>query len=310
MKTANPQNIKIGIVGSGVVGSATGRGLAKKGFDITFIDTNRDVVEKLNQEHFQAFLPEDFINGNWNFDISMVSVPTPTVNKAIKLTYLKAAVEEIGRRLATYPHYHLVVVRSTVLPGTTENFVIPLLEKKSGKKVGRDFGVCMNPEFLRAKSALADFSNPRLTVFGEYDKKSGDMLEQVYRVFEKPIYRVTLREAEFQKYVHNLFNAAKISFFNEMRGVGKSIGIDPQKAFNLVAASAEGMWNPSYATKDMGPFGGVCLPKDTQAFLSWGEALGFSLPLLRTTIAVNEFLILKNARERELLEKNDSSRVY
>jgi UDP-glucose 6-dehydrogenase len=125
---------------------------------------------------------------------------------------------------------------------------------------------------------------------GELDKKSGDLLEEVYHWVDCPMYRLPLKEAEMQKFVHNLCNATKISFFNEMRLVCRQIGLDCEKIFPLVAQSAESIWNPIYGTRDLGPFGGKCLPKDTAAFLSWAKEQGVQTPLVNAALKVNQTL--------------------
>ena len=174
--------------------------------------------------------------------------------------------------------------------GTTEEVVIPILEEYSGKNAGRDFGICANPEYLRERCAEEDFSNPWIVVIGELDKRSGDLLQEVYHWVDCPIYRIPIKEAEMQKFVHNLFNANKISFFNEMRLVCQQLGLDCEKIFPLVAQSAEAIWNPLYGTRDLGPFGGSCLPKDTIAFLSWAKKRGMEIPLVDAVLKVNEAL--------------------
>lgn len=279
------KKLKLSIIGSGVVGQATGKGFASKGFDITFIDVNPTIIDKLKNTGFEAYLASDLNIPN-DTDISIFTVPTPTINGEAQLNYLKLAAKDLGKRLLKMNKYHLAVVRSTVPPGTTES-VIKILEKYSGKKAGEDFGVCMNPEYLREVSATQDFANPWIVVIGEFDKKSGDLLEKVYAKFRCPIYRVPLKEAEMQKYVHNLYNAFKITFFNEMRRIAKAIKVDPENMFELTVKSCEGIWNHKYGIRDFGPFSGSCLPKDTQAFLAWAQKKGLEADLLEATIEVN-----------------------
>ena len=282
------------IVGPGIVGQATGKVLVKKGIKVGFLGIIREQIEDLKKEGYTAFTKDELLNGSYNFDITMFTVPTPTVNGTIDLSILEHASADLGKRLRLFKKYHLVVVKSTVPPGTTENLVIPTIEKYSGKKAGRDFGACMNPEYLREKTAYDDTLNPWMILVGEYDKKSGDMLDLIYKdKFGCPIYRCELKTAEMQKYVHNLYNAVKITFFNEMRGIGKEIGADTEKMFKLAAISAEGMWNPKYGIGDRGPFDGSCLPKDTQAFFHWSQTWGFDASLLRTVIDVNNKLTNK-----------------
>jgi len=276
--------IKIAIIGSGVVGQATGKGFVSKGFDITFVDVNPTIIENLKKDGYNAYLATDTIPET---DISIFTVPTPTIDDQISLEYLKTATRDLGKRIAKMKKYHLAVVRSTVPPGTTEN-IITILEEYSGKKAGKDFGVCMNPEYLREVSSVSDFANPWIVVIGELDKKSGDLLEKVYSTFDCPINRIPLKDAEMQKYVHNLYNASKITFFNEMRRIAQHIGVNADTIFELTVKSCEGIWNPSYGTRDFGPFGGACLPKDTQAFLAWAKENGLQADLLESTISVNK----------------------
>lgn len=290
--------LSLAIIGSGVVGQATGKGFIEKGFDVSFIDVNPSIVENLSQQGYSAYLTSDISNIPTS-DISIFTVSTPTINGEINLKFLKAAAKDLGKRLSKIKKYHLAVVRSTVVPGTTEGVVLKLLEKYSGKKVGKDFGLCMNPEYLREAQAASDFANPWIVVIGEYDKRSGDLLERVYqqvvesgnKKFDCPIYRVPIKEAEMQKYVHNLFNACKITFFNEMRRVAKAIKVDSERMIGLVVKSCEGIWNPKYGTKDLGPFAGSCLPKDTEAFLYFAQRKGLNVDLLETTIEVNKTFI-------------------
>ena len=208
---------------------------------------------------------------------------------------MEAAAIDLGKRIAKTKKYHLVVVKSTVVPGTTENLVIKTIEKYSGKKVGRDFGACMNPEYLREKTAYDDTFAPWIILIGEYDKKSGDLLNSVYEgKFNCSIFRCEIREAEMQKYVHNLFNAAKITFYNEMRKIAGQIDVDADKIFKYAAISCEGMWNPKYGIANLGPFDGSCLPKDTEAFLDWAQSNGFDASLLRSVVNVNDTLARKS----------------
>lgn len=287
MNQNKPYGLKLSIIGPGIVGKAVGQAFISKGLDVTFIGHNPKRNDLLKSEGYKSYLTEELTNGGYNFDVTFLTVPTPTNNGQIDLKSLYEASVYLGNRLAYINNYHLVVVKSTVLPGTTENLVIKTIEKYSGKRVGKDFGVCMNPEYLREKSALEDALDPKLILIGEYDKRSGDVLSRAYEDFDGPLYRVSLAEAEMQKYIHNLFNAAKISFFNEMRNIGKQMEVNIEKLFKLTALSAEGLWNPKYGTMDKGSFGGKCLPKDTQAFLAWTQRNGHAADLLKTVIRVN-----------------------
>jgi len=296
---------KVLIVGSGVVGEATGTVLASHGFDVTFCDVNPGVVSRLRDKGLRAFQSEEIDKPDT--DIYMVSVPTYPIDickdeaTADKLEqkisplewceagidFTKDAAETLAKWLRASRKYQVVVMRSAVLPGTTEELVIPILQEHSGKQVGPDFGVCVNPEYLREKNSFDDLAKPWVTCIGSNDKKAGDILEAFYHWSSAPIYRVSIREAEMQKFIHNLYNAAKISFFNEMRLVSERIGVDADRIIPIVVKSAEAMWNPEYGTKNYGPFGGRCLPKDSLAFISWAKKGGIETRIMEAAVEVN-----------------------
>lgn len=291
---------RVAVIGSGFVGEATGKGLEKHNNDITFVDVVREKITKLREEGFKAYLPEDYTK--ITTDITMFCVPTPTVGGEINLEYLLTAVQQFAKRLKDYDGYHVAVIRSTVPPHTTRKMVIPVIEELSGKKAGRDFGICMQPEYLREVTAQQDYARPWFILIGEYDKKSGDVLERMYSKFDAPIEHASLEEAEFQKYVHNVYNAVKIAFFNEMRVIAKNEKWDDSAIFQATARSCEGIWNPIYGLRDMGPFDGSCLPKDTRALLQWGDNRGYGLEILRSVIT-------ENLKHEEALGKNTNVRV-
>jgi UDPglucose 6-dehydrogenase len=271
------------VVGAGVVGHAEGTALRERGHRVTFSDVDETVLSDRKDEGFQTVaMTELELVG---VDVVLVSVSTPTSPEGTDLRQLEAAVATIGdgwgRASTSEPgRYRVVIVRSTVPPGTTDDVVIPLLEAEAGLQAGLDFGVCMSPEYLRQRNAVSDSLAPRLVVIGQLDDRSGDVAERLYAGFGCPVYRVPIREAEFQKYAHNLSNALKISFFNELRRVAVAIGVDAERVFALVAQSSEAMWNAEYGTHDLGPYGGACLPKDLEAFLLWADREGLDLPIL------------------------------
>lgn len=294
--------MKTAIIGSGVVGSATGIGFINKGNDVIFIDTNPSVINKLRERGLKAYDNYEILEKE-DIEIIFVSVCTPTVNEEIKLDYLISAMQSIGQILRTKENYIIVAVRSTVPPGTTENIFIPILENNSLKKAGEDFGVCMNPEFLREETAEKDFYDTRLVVIGSHDKKSRAILDEIYRDFECPIYHTSIKEAEIEKYAHNLLNAAKISFFNEMRHICEKLDINADRVFKIVSKSAEACWNPQYGTRNLGPYGGSCLPKDTEAFYSFAmKELKMTMVHLKATIRVNE-LTEERLKFKKMLEQ-------
>ncbi len=292
--------MKVAVVGGGFVGQATGRGLAKHGNNVTFIEVDAEKVAKLRENGFHAFTPGDY--SSITTDVTMFSVPTPTKGKAIQLDYLKAAVKSFAERLKKHNKYHVAVIRSTVPPKTTREVVLPIIEEVSGKKAGKDFGLCMQPEYLREVTANEDFERPWYVLIGEFDERSGEVIEKLYRPFDAPILRCGLEEAEMQKYVHNVYNAVKIAFFNEMRIAAKSEGWDTDLIFHATAESCEGIWNPMYGLRDYGPFDGSCLPKDTRALLEWGDKNGYDFGILRSIIA-------ENLKHEEVLGANKTVRV-
>ena len=287
----NMKSKNIAIIGSGIVGQATGKGLIKAGHKVIFYDINPQIINSLREDGFKADHIKDLGKQKINTEFYLISVPTPTNEGHIELRYLEMALENLGKSMRKNKNFPIFVVRSTVPPGTTENLAVATLEKFSGKKNKKDFGICMNPEFLREVSAENDFINPWMVVIGSDDKESAKKLEKIYSNLKCPIVHVSLKEAEMMKYAHNLLNATKISFFNEMRLVGKKIDVDPEAIFPIVVKSAEAIWNPEYGIKNFGPYSGVCLPKDTEAFFTWTlETVHFEMPVLKGTIEVNKIM--------------------
>ena len=275
---------RISIIGSGWVGTIIGKGLIELGNEVIFYD----VVDK-NLPNFT----KDINYVVMNSDISFICVPTPTSDKGeIDLNYIKEASKNIGRALASPQKYHLVVVKSTVVPKTTEEVVIPILEKYSGKKAGDDFGVCMNPEFLteiagtwsEAKDFNKDFFSEDRIVIGEYDKRSGDVLERIYKPLNSTIFRTDLKTAEMIKYVSNCMLAAKISYWNEIFLICEKLGIDSQEIANIVAMDPR---IGKYGSVHGKAFGGKCLPKDLKALISFAKE--YKEPkLLKAVDEINE----------------------
>jgi UDPglucose 6-dehydrogenase len=228
---------------------------------------------------------------NWSeADFVMLAVSTPSIDDRIVLDYIEAAALDVGLSLATTDRYVVVVVRSTVPPTTTEDRITPILERASGKKAGVDFGVAMNPEFLRAVNSEQDFARPWITVLGTSDRHTAEILDDLYRPFGALIVRCTSTEAEMIKYINNVYNAVKISYFNEVYGICKRLGIDGNLIGAAVARTAESMWNPLYGTRGGVPYGGACLPKDTTAFMQFVRERGWEHLILEATIEANRRL--------------------
>jgi UDPglucose 6-dehydrogenase len=240
------------------VGKAGGKGFMSFGHDVTFVDINEMLIESLNQGGLRACnIGADCAHDR---DIYMVSVLTPTINDKLDFRFIDSAVATLGRALKNNTNKPLIVIRSTVPPGTTEDRFVPIIEKYSEKKLGTGFSVAMNPEFLREVSAEEDFMHPWIVVVGSADHETARTMEEIYKPFGAPIVHMSIKEAEMMKYVHNIYNAAKISFFNEMRTVAEVAGVDADKVFRTVMESAEAAWNKSYGIRNFGPFDGSCLP--------------------------------------------------
>jgi len=203
----------------------------------------------------------------------------------IDLSHVRDSAREIGRVLAKVRSYHLVVVKSTVVPGTTEGTIIPTLEKYSSKKVGRDFGVATNPEFLQEGKALHCFLNPVRIIIGEHDRRAGDILQEIYQDFSAPILRTDIKTAEMIKYAANAFLATRISFINEIGNMCKKLGIDIYEVAKGVG------YDPRIGNKflDAGiGFGGSCLPKDLEALIFRAGELNYTAELLQSVSKMNK----------------------
>lgn len=278
--------MKIAIVGSGFAGLTTGKGLAKYGNAVTYIDTSVTQVKKLQDESLTTFLASQY--DTITTDVTFICVPTDVKNGTVDLTQLKQAVTLFAERLAKHKQYHVIVIRSTIPPTTARKVLLPLIQDESGKKVGKDFGIVVQPEYTRKSSVAEDASRPWFILIGESDKKAGSVIEKLYSKFDAPIERVTLDEAEFQKYVHNSFNALKIAFFNEMRIVAEKEGWSADAVFHATAESSEAIWNPLYGVRDRGAFESDSLLNDTKALLTWGDTHTYKLEILRAMIDENQ----------------------
>lgn len=300
--------MKITVVGgTGYVGLTTAVCLASKGHLVFCVGRTREKVEKiargipviyedgLKEMLGNVLKKEKLITTmdlNWaiqNSDVSFICVGTPSMEDGnIDLTHIEEAAKEIGRALTRINEYCVVTVKSTVIPGTTENLVIPILERFSKKKSGADFGVCMNPEFLREGHAIKDFLFPKDQgiVIGELDRKSGDVLFDIYRDFDADILRTDIRAAEMIKYARNSYLAKDISFANEIANICQKIGVDyleVRKGMEMDVRIGKGR----FLDAGVG-FGGSCFPKDVHALLAKSVQSGVKPRMLEATLKVNE----------------------
>ena len=277
------------IVGAGVVGTATGKGLAQHGHAVTFVDTNAERVRQLSSEGLAATAAIDLSGPAATI---FLCLPTPSNANGYDLSAFLAGTASVGDAMKGASSFHTVVVRSTVPPGTCDNLVTPLLEHRSGRRAGTHFAIASNPEFLRAVCALEDVLHPWMTVVASKSKRTVERLCEMLSPFggELRTFPDTV-SAELAKCAHNLFNATKISFWNEIWLVARELGIDNIDAIaGTVARSAEGSINPNYGINAGRAYGGACLPKDTLGFLGFARRLGVETPLLDGVIRVNGFV--------------------
>ncbi|MCK4528705.1 UDP-glucose/GDP-mannose dehydrogenase family protein [candidate division WOR-3 bacterium] len=264
--------MKISIIGSGFVGQAVGKGFLALGNEVIFYD-----IEEKDLPNFTM----DLDNAIANSDVAFICVPTPTDKEGtINLDIIRLISQDIGIALAnSYPmlseKYHVIVVKSTVVPGTTEEVVIPNIEKFSSLNAGRDFGICMNPEFMTeishtwsSEDTKKDFFSEDRIVIGKSDARSGDILEEIYKPLNKPIFRTDLKTAEIIKYASNCMLATKISYWNEIFLICKRLGIRSQEVADIVSSDPR---IGKYGTVHGKAFGGKCLPKDLKAFISFAK---------------------------------------
>jgi UDPglucose 6-dehydrogenase len=292
--------------GTGYVGLTTAACLAAKGHVVYCVGRDTKKIEQLQkgeppifEEGLGELLKEAL--GSKHFipttdlkeaiplsDIVFICVGTPTGEDGSQdLSQIEVTSEQIGAALLESHGYCVVVVKSTVVPGTTERQVLPLLERFSRKKVGEDFGLCMNPEFLREGQAIKDFLYPKEQgiVIGEFDKRSGDVLFQIYSQFEAEILRTNIRAAEMIKYARNSYLAKDISFANEMANICQTLGVDyleVKRGMEMDLRIGKGRFLRAGAG-----FGGACFPKDVKAIISKAHSSGVPAKLLEATIEVN-----------------------
>jgi len=280
--------------------------LAKDGHEVVGVDPNVTKVDLINKG--QTPIIEDDIGeiienavtsgllkatthvneAIANSDLSFICVGTPSqMNGSLDLKYVRKVCEEIGTAIRDKNSFHVVVQRSTVLPGSMMELVIPVLEEYSGKKAGVDFGVCNNPEFLREGTAVYDFYHPPKTVIGETDSKSGDILSTIYENLDAPLIRTDITTAEMVKYADNAWHAVKVCFANEIGAISKKLSIDSHKVMDIFCQDKK-LNLSAYYMKPAYAFGGSCLPKDVRALSYKGRSLDLSLPLLNGVIPSNE----------------------
>jgi GDP-mannose 6-dehydrogenase len=222
-----------------------------------------------------------------NSDVSFVCVGTPSLkNGKLDLSHIEAVAKEIGAAIKQKKSPHVFVLRSTVLPGTTETVVLPILEKESGKQCGKDFTVCYNPEFMREGSAVADFLNPPYTILGARDNNHLAPLRELYKDTPGTLYETSIPVAEMVKYFSNCYHAVKVGFANEMGTMCKHLGVDAQAVTKIFTSDTKLNISPAYLSPGFA-FGGSCLPKDLRAIAYKAKELDLKLPLLESLMPSN-----------------------
>lgn len=315
---------KVSIFGLGYVGAVSAAVLADNGHEITGVDVNPTKVAMINAgrspiiEAGMTELIEKGVDSGriratteateavQNTDISIICVGTPSNhNGSLDLTYIERVCREIGRSLATKDSYHIVVARSTMLPGSTEGVVIPNLEQASGKKAGRDFGVCFNPEFLREGSSIKDFYEPPFTVIGSENGRVVEAVSELYSMIEAQVIVAPIRVAEMVKYASNAFHALKVTFANEIGNICKRQEIDSHQVMDIFCQDEKLNISPYYL-KPGYAFGGSCLPKDLRALLYHARHLDEDAPVLESIMTSNRRQIDK---AYQLVRRTERKRI-
>jgi GDP-mannose 6-dehydrogenase len=301
--------MKVSVFGLGYVGSVSAASFAADGHEVVGVDVNPEKVRAINEGRspivepgLEALLREGAQTGRLRAttsteeaieatELSLLCVGTPSrKNGSLDLSYLTRVCEQIGDALKETPRYHVVVVRSTVLPGTTHGRVIPTLEARSGKKYGEGFGVSVNPEFLREGTALNDFRHPPLTLVGHNHAADAAPTKALYESIEAPLYGTSIRTAEMIKYTSNAWHAVKVVFANEIGNLCKRIDVDSHDVMDIFCKDAKLNLSPYYLKPGFA-FGGSCLPKDVRALQYRAKEVDLEMPMLGAVLGSNRMQI-------------------
>ena len=301
--------MKVSVFGLGYVGSVSAASFASDGHEVVGVDVNPDKVRAVNEGRSPIVEPglddllargvaegrlratTDTADAVRSTEVSLLCVGTPSrKNGSLDLTFLERVCEQIGDALATKDAYHVVVVRSTVLPGTTHGVVIPALERTSGKKYGADFGVAVNPEFLREGTAIHDFRNPPMTLIGHNYKSDAQATSTLYATVDAEIVATSVRTAEMIKYASNTWHALKVSFANEVGNLCKRLEIDSHEVMDIFCKD-EKLNLSSYYMKPGFAFGGSCLPKDVRAMQYRAKEVDLEMPVIESILDSNRLQI-------------------
>jgi len=301
--------MKVSVFGLGYVGSVSAASFAADGHEVVGVDVNAAKVESVNAGHspivepgLDELMSQVRAGGQLRATtstgdavaatgVSLVCVGTPSRrNGSLDLTYLARVCEEIGDALRGKQDYHVVVVRSTVLPGTTHEVVIPALERHSGKRYGEGFGVAVNPEFLREGTALKDFRQPPLTLVGHNHPADGTGAAALYGGVEAPLVTTSIRVAEMMKYTSNTWHALKVCFANEIGNLCKRLDIDSHDVMSIFCRDEKLNLSPYYLRPGFA-FGGSCLPKDVRALQYRAKEVDLDMPVIQSILGSNRLQI-------------------
>jgi GDP-mannose 6-dehydrogenase len=301
--------VRVSVFGLGYVGSVSAASFANDGHDVVGVDVNPDKVRAINEGRSPIVEPgldellkrateekrlrattstEEAVHAT---DLSLICVGTPSrKNGSLDLAYLERVCEQIGGALKEKDAYHVVVVRSTVLPGTTHGVVIPALERQSGKKYGEGFGVAVNPEFLREGTAIKDFRQPPLTLVGHNHAADAAPATALYDRVEAPLFSTSIRVAEMMKYTSNAWHAVKVVFANEIGNLCKRMGVDSHEVMDIFCKDEKLNLSPYYLKPGFA-FGGSCLPKDVRALQYRAKEVDLEMPLINSVLHSNRLQV-------------------
>ena len=301
--------MRVSVFGLGYVGAVSCGCFARDGINVIGVDVSADKVKMINdgrspiiEEKIGEIIAEAVAAGKLRAtsdaeeavlgtDVSVVSVGTPSrPNGSADLSAVERVSEQIGAAIGKKPDRHVVVVRSTVMPGTVRGLVVPALESASGKKLGKDFGVCFNPEFLREGSSIRDHYNPPFTLIGEDSELDGEVAARLYAGVDAEVIHTGIEEAEMVKYVCNAFHALKATFANEIGILAREMGVNSHAVMDIVCKDTKLNISPRYLRPGFA-FGGSCLPKDVKALVHKARERDLDLPLLRSIIPSNRMQI-------------------
>ena len=301
--------MNISVFGLGYVGTVCAACLADQGHTVVGVDVNPEKLEILRggrspivEKDIDALVGRGVSEGRLRVtsdareaiaatDLSLVCVGTPSrSNGSLDVSAVEAVVGQIGEAIAAKGRYHSVVIRSTVLPGTVRDRLLPLLEKGTGGVVGTAFGLASNPEFMREGSAVTDFRSPPKTVIGEIDPRTADLLEELYGNLPAPLFRVPLEIAELAKYADNVWHALKVAFGNEIGTLCKALDIDSHALMEIFCSDTKLNISPTYLKPGFA-FGGSCLPKDTRALAHFCVSRDIDPPIIANVLPSNKRLV-------------------